>query len=148
MQTMWERNVLPHVFGAWRNFNMERDRNPYFQRFKLNPHGNDYAIGDIHGHFSAVQDVLDRARFDPAVDRLFSVGDLIDRGAESVQALKWLDQPWFHAVRGNHEDYVIRYRRVDIANWIRNGGGWFQGLEPTLKEEFRSRFDSLPFAIE
>jgi serine/threonine protein phosphatase 1 len=60
-------------------------------------------VGDIHGHFQRLQQCLEAVGFDPAVDRLFSVGDLVDRGPHSEAALDWLAQPWFHAVQGNHE---------------------------------------------
>ncbi|MGH8462894.1 MAG: metallophosphoesterase, partial [Pseudomonas sp.] len=52
------------------------------ERFAANHQGRDYAVGDIHGHFQRVWAQLMRAGFDPKVDRLFSVGDLVDRGPE------------------------------------------------------------------
>src|SRR5690606_8090567 len=68
--------------------------------FARNTAGRDIAVGDIHGHFTALQRELDRIDFDPAVDRLFSVGDLVDRGPECEDVIKWLNYPWFHPVRG------------------------------------------------
>ncbi|MBP5140546.1 serine/threonine protein phosphatase, partial [Pseudomonas chlororaphis] len=47
-----------------------------FQRFELNTAGRDFAVGDIHGYFTKLQAALDAIGFNPAVDRLFSVGDL------------------------------------------------------------------------
>src|SRR3546814_19392841 len=78
------------------------------QRYPRNETGRDFAVGDIHGHFSRLQALLDAVEFDPSKDRLFSVGDLVDRGPECEQALDWLARPWFHAVQGNHEDIAIR----------------------------------------
>ncbi|WP_183132684.1 metallophosphoesterase, partial [Pseudomonas amygdali] len=52
------------------------------KRFAENTVGRDFAVGDIHGHFTRLQVALDVAGFNPAVDRLFSVGDLVDRGPE------------------------------------------------------------------
>lgn len=89
-----------------------------FRRMIANIRGRDLAVGDIHGHFQRLQQCLDAVGFDPAVDRLFSVGDLVDRGPHSEAALDWLAQPWFHAVQGNHEALAItrvRGGRLDLG---------------------------------
>ena len=78
-----------------------------FRRFARNAAGRDFVVGDIHGMFPALRELLARAGFDEECDRLFSVGDLIDRGPRSREALEWLAQPWFHAVRGNHEQLLL-----------------------------------------
>ena len=54
------------------------------KRFAANTAGRDFAVGDIHGHFTRLQSALDKAGFEPSVDRLFSVGDLIDRGLSLI----------------------------------------------------------------
>jgi serine/threonine protein phosphatase 1 len=77
-------------------------RKPY-EYFPANPTGRDFAVGDIHGHFSALVEGMRAIGFDASRDRLFSLGDMVDRGPESAQAMDWLKKPWFHAVRGNHE---------------------------------------------
>jgi serine/threonine protein phosphatase 1 len=118
------------------------------KRFSANIAGRDFAVGDIHGHFSFLQAALDAVGFDPAVDRLFSVGDLVDRGPECRDVLDWLAKPWFHAVRGNHDDYVVRFDTCDVENWIYNGGSWFAGLSLFEQKEFAVQFAELPIAIE
>ena len=118
------------------------------KRFAANPAGRDFAVGDIHGHFTRLQSALDVAGFDPAVDRLFSVGDLVDRGPECRDVLEWLAKPWFHPVRGNHDDYVCRFDTCDVDNWVYNGGAWFAGLGWDEQREFAVQFRELPVAIE
>lgn len=118
------------------------------RRFGVNTAGRDIAVGDIHGHFTALQRELDRIEFDPAVDRLFSVGDLVDRGPECEDVIKWLNYPWFHPVRGNHDDYVCRYDTCDIGNWIQNGGIWFAGLPSLEQANYQALFQQIPLAIE
>ena len=61
--------------------------------YQTNALGRDFAVGDIHGSFSALQTALDTIEFNSEVDRLFSVGDLVDRGPESHHVLEWLDKP-------------------------------------------------------
>ncbi|MGY1448758.1 metallophosphoesterase [Pseudomonas chlororaphis] len=118
------------------------------KRFAANKAGRDFVVGDIHGHFTRLQAALDASGFDPAVDRLFSVGDLVDRGPECEDVIKWLNKPWFHPVRGNHDDYVCRFDTCDIGNWMYNGGTWFIGLPLTEQQNYQAMFQDLPIAIE
>ncbi|OZI75196.1 serine/threonine protein phosphatase [Bordetella genomosp. 12] len=107
-------------------------------------------MGDIHGHFDRLQQALDAFGFDPARDRLFSVGDMIDRGPDSEAAADWLDQPWFFAVQGNHEDMAVRHVRngqVDVDNWRRYGGGWFLDLPAQRQRVLAARYEALPVVI-
>ena len=73
------------------------------QRFERNRIGRDFAVGDIHGCFTALQIALDAIGFSPETDRLFCAGDLVDRGPGSHLVVDWLDKPWFFSTRGNHE---------------------------------------------
>ncbi len=122
------------------------------QRFERNGVGRDIVVGDIHGYFTRLQVALDSIAFDPANgDRLFSVGDLVDRGPECERAIDWLAEPWFHAVRGNHEDIAIRYAKgnpVDRAIYSRNGGDWFMAMSKDRQQQFGAAFDTMPYAIE
>lgn len=118
------------------------------KRFAVNTVGRDIAVGDIHGHFTRLQRALDAVDFDPAVDRLFSVGDLIDRGPECKEVLHWLNQPWFHPVRGNHDDYVVRFDTCSIGKWTYFGGSWFFDLRLSEQQKYQAIFMELPIAIE
>jgi len=75
--------------------------------YACNAPGTDYICSDIHGHFSLLTQQLAQIKFNEKTDRLFSLGDLIDRGDESGQALEWLAKPWFFAIQGNHERMLI-----------------------------------------
>lgn len=118
------------------------------KHFERNKVGRDFAVGDIHGHFTKLQAALDAVGFDQSVDRLFSVGDLVDRGPECRDALDWLAKPWFNPVRGNHDDYVCRFDTCDVDNWVYNGGAWFAGLAWDEQREFAAQFRDIPLAIE
>lgn len=123
---------------------------PLVRRFARNPLGRDLIVGDVHGHFTRLQAALDAVAFDPTRDRLFSVGDLVDRGPESDQALDWLARPWFHAVSGNHEDYAIRWPLgfMFAGHYVANGGAWNVSNPPDAQREFAAAFAALPIAIE
>lgn len=120
------------------------------QRFPRNTAGRDFVVGDIHGCFEALQVAMMDNGFDESKDRLFSVGDLVDRGPSSEQAIDWIARPWFHAVRGNHEQMAIGVAdgRHDQANYARNGGSWFLALDGYRQQLTAQAFDTLPVAIE
>lgn len=120
----------------------------HIKRFEKNTKGRDFAVGDIHGHFTRLQAALDLIGFNPEADRLFSVGDMVDRGPECRDVLSWLAKPWFNPVRGSHDDYVCRFDTCDLENWFYNGGAWFAGLAWGERQEFSVRFRELPIAIE
>ena len=61
-----------------------------WRRYPRNRTGRDFVVGDVHGMFSALRELLAVAGFDDRRDRLFSVGDLIDRGPDSRGSLDWL----------------------------------------------------------
>lgn len=121
-----------------------------FERFAVNGRGRDFVVGDIHGMFPHLRALLGQLGFDGLSDRLFSVGDLIDRGPESKEAVIWLEYPWFHAVRGNHEQFVLDSddpEQLDV--WMRyNGGGWWVTLTDEERATTKTRFARLPLAIE
>lgn len=120
------------------------------KHFKRNTAGRDFAVGDIHGCFAMLAQALDTIGFDDSRDRLFSVGDLVDRGPDSEAAIDWINKPWFHAVRGNHEQMAIDItaRNFDRGSYRRNGGEWFLRLTPERQKWMAAIFDTLPIAMD
>ncbi len=78
-----------------------------YQRINGADWRNVWVVGDLHGCYTLLINELDKIKFDPASDLLISVGDMVDRGAENVECLDLINQPWFRAVRGNHEQMMI-----------------------------------------
>ena len=101
--------------------------------------GKDYVVGDLHGCIDLLRKLLTTVNFDYQRDRLFSVGDMVDRGIDSLACLALLTEPWFYAVQGNHEQMLIdffwtylqtgkiRQLTDDNATGIfQNGGDWLE----------------------
>lgn len=117
-----------------------------FQKFDYTG-GRTFVVGDIHGEFELLEKELTKVDFDlEEGDKLFSVGDLVDRGPQSHLAIDYLNESWFFAVRGNHEQMVID---AGGTHWhVANGGEWFNKLEPEVKALFVREFQQLPLMIE
>ena len=72
-----------------------------------------WAIGDVHGCFRTLEALIRRLDLDVRRDRLWMVGDLVNRGPNSLEVLRWAramnDEigDRFQAVLGNHDLHLI-----------------------------------------
>lgn len=112
--------------------------------FTTNTLGRDFVMGDLHGATDSLQQALVKVRFDRDRDRLFSVGDLIDRGPHSLAALDLLAEPWFHCCLGNHELMMLQACEnrdpAQLRQWLINGGGWAITDGGELSDQALDRF--------
>lgn len=106
------------------------------QEIKVNQSGKDYFVGDICGQFDALQRGLNKAEFDPRSDRLFSTGNLINYGKDSLKVLHLLSSDWFFAVLGPNELYMLEaFQREHYLNWYTQGGNWAFDEKLKLKDD-------------
>ena len=126
--------------------------------------GRDLVVGDVHGHFPTLRHALAELEVGPA-DRLFSLGDLIDRGPDSAQALSWIvgtdpSARFDLVIRGNHEQLMLDALAPGISAayeplwptdrdlWYGNGGNWWKrrGPDDPGPEAWTAALAALPFA--
>jgi len=88
-------------------------------------------VGDVHGEYNALLNLVAKT---PLNSELIFVGDLIDRGSQSAQVVRFVRKHKLLCVRGNHEEMMIEYgskfiediennRAVEQENiWLKHGG--------------------------
>lgn len=115
--------------------------------------GRVFFVSDLHGHYDLLHEALRDVAFDSSRDILISGGDWCDRGPDSKHVLDYLNEPWVHSVRGNHEEIFIG--AVD-ENWegrntnclLSNGGMWITDITDDQVKAIYESFKSLPLGIE
>ena len=90
-----------------------------------------YVIGDVHGNYKNTISLVEKL---PSDATLIFVGDLVDRGGESAQVVKFIRENAHFCVMGNHEEQMITFGKLFIDNyengrslpshsiWFSNGG--------------------------
>lgn len=125
-----------------------------YHRYGLNDQGRDFIIGDLHGWKSILDALLEKVKFDATVDRLFSVGDLADRGPDSYGSIT---DDRIISVLGNHEIMLLEaeesrhdpYGSSYAADMFTvNGGAWYSELDETQKLKVLKKIKTKPYAIE
>jgi len=93
-----------------------------------------YVFGDLHGCLTPLQRLLDKVQFDPATDEAWFVGDLVNRGPQSLETLRFVRSLGSRAicVLGNHDLHLLA-----VIHGIRRTGG-----RDTLDDILRA--DDLP----
>lgn len=115
----------------------------HFQPVAANTQGRDFVLADLHGCYEQLLAAMEAVDFDRDRDRILSVGDLVDRGEDSLNCLTLLKEDWFFAVQGNHENMMLGGIKAGPGSdpwrgWMNNGGEWYSKLNrqqlETVKE--------------
>ena len=108
-----------------------------------------YVIGDIQGCYAEFRELLDIVAFDPARDRLWLVGDLVNRGPDSLSVLRAVKSlgPAASTVLGNHDLHLLivaagyrKSHRHDTVADVLNAPDrdelldWLRGLPLVVRE--------------
>lgn len=98
------------------------------------PNQRVFVVTDVHGHFNELNNGLQKLNYNDREDLLISLGDLIDRGPESMKTLNMFmcDKTGLkHSLIGNHEKFIVD---KDFDNHLYNGGGWLLNELPELTD--------------
>jgi len=84
-----------------------------------------FVIGDIHGRYKALKEVLKKAKFDYKKDKLIILGDVVDGGYNSykvVEELLKIKNKIF--IIGNHDEWFMNHIKTGWAEeiWLQQGG--------------------------
>ena len=108
-------------------------------------------VGDIHGEYEMFMRLLKVAEYDEACDTIYSLGDVIDRGPESLRTLEWFaGRRGAYMLLGNHEAMMMQAGEDFDASrvWARNGGGWSHCLGAREKFLYTCMLRTLPLTAE
>lgn len=124
------------------------NRSTYYARIreKTAAHAPECVIGDVHGHYRTLLALVERL---PKNARLVFVGDLIDRGPQSREVVRFVREGGYPCVMGNHESLMIRdapkaleamraKQPMPELSWLPNGGTQTlasYGLSPEVFQE-------------
>jgi serine/threonine protein phosphatase 1 len=98
-----------------------------FNLFAKRPQNRRIIIGDVHGHYDGLMDLLTEVAPGNG-DQVYFLGDLIDRGPKSAQVVKFVRESQYPCLLGNHEVMLMRAvfegeqdRRI-LQFWMQAGG--------------------------
>lgn len=121
-------------------------------KFEKNTKGRDFVVGDLHGNYDLLVSEMEKVGFDKSKDRMFSVGDLIDRGLQNERCLLLATESWFYAVKGNHEQMMVNAVTTHdsqlLYHWYMNGGSWAMHVDEDELFYLSEIAKSLPHMIE
>ena len=94
-----------------------------------------YAIGDLQGCYSELQQLLEYIAFDPDQDCLWFAGDLVNRGPDSLTTLRFVKGLGKTAITvlGNHDLHLLALSQGNLKHKAND-----QTLEPILAAEDRN----------
>lgn len=125
-----------------------------------------FVIGDIHGDYRGLLDVLTEAKFDYENDMLIGLGDYCDGWPETSDVIATLLKiKHFKGVLGNHDSWALDFMDIEMrgdvaksmnqarekANWLHHGGeGTYDSYQgkPELWVKHKEWLQSLPYYLE
>ena len=116
-----------------------------------------YIIGDVHGCYKSLLALIEQFP-NKQNSKIVFVGDLIDRGSNSCEVVKFIMDNNYDCVKGNHEEIFLEYapskENEDLSDskyWLFKCGGEQTLKSYTSKDEYYKQYDfikTLPLYLE
>lgn len=84
-----------------------------------------FVIGDVHGHYDAMMQALNRSPFDKDVDQLINLGDIVDGGRQTRQCIRKMKSFKNRIdIIGNHDKWTLHWMKTgaELPVWWHQGG--------------------------
>lgn len=109
-----------------------------------------FVIGDLDADYNKFLQAIHSVSFDPHADVLISLGDVIDRGNDSLKLLDTFSKLGVYMVLGNHEHMMLEALAKDQQAydlWIKNGGLWHKHSDKNSLLNACNKLISCPLSI-
>ncbi len=108
-----------------------------------------YAIGDIQGCYDQLQRLLELINFEPSKDRLWFAGDLVNRGPNSLEVLRFIKGLGKRAVTvlGNHDLHLLAIS-YGMTKYNHKSNGLDQILKATDRDELLHWLQNRPLMYQ
>lgn len=105
------------------------------------PKGKTFVVGDLHGNYKGLKQVLERSEFDYQIDTLITLGDICDGYSEVYEVVDELLKIDNRIdIKGNHDEPFAEFLETGIHPWK-----WNQGGDGTLKSYGKKMGDAFMF---
>ena len=112
-----------------------------------------YVTSDIHGRLDRLKKLVEVIQLSED-DKLYVIGDLVDRGSQPIETIKFVrDHPHIEVIMGNHDEmmlHTLKYEdEVQAERWGRNKNkptlNGFNILSKDEQDEILDYLDGLPY---
>jgi bis(5'-nucleosyl)-tetraphosphatase (symmetrical) len=88
------------------------------------------AVGDVHGCIEELDELLKTIQYNPSQMRLVFLGDLVDRGPDSVACVRRVRELGAECIMGNHEEKQIRWYKHEMNRLMTGKANPMKPLAP------------------
>jgi len=113
-----------------------------------------YCIGDVHGCYYELRDLLDKIGPGQG-DTVYFVGDFLDKGPYGAEVVRFIRESGFKAVKGNHDEIHIRWRKNELLKLTTGRPNNMRPLKPAdaaanakLSQEDLEWLKALPHMVQ
>lgn len=108
--------------------------------------GRIFVVGDVAGHFSVLNNLVNHFDLDPLVDKIILNGNFLGFAPSSRQVLPWLEKNWVVPLLGPNEAGVLSQLKGENSPTL--SGQWLKFLSKQDRNRLEGILEGLPVALE